>query len=329
MFDRIATPIIALGLAFLIWLYIRSRDQETLEKNVPVVFRLASNQKDSFEIMGDDKTEIPVSFTGPPSRLREVQTMLRRGEISLSRTVTVPENALLDNRYTFNDQFEANQINVPPGVRVDIPVNRRGFSVLLRRHVRKNLKVEPRFVGGSERVSNIIVQPPEVEVRGPQEILNRLDTLPTAPVDLPDNNSDKEETYTGKVALLPKTLQETPVEVIPPGVKLSFTLKPSQRTHDITDVQIHFLTPVGFPFTPQFTNQRAGTITLLVKGPAQRPGVIRAYVDLTKKQNPEAGLQSEEPINVELPPGYELVGRPPRLPSFNLVPLAGPVKPPS
>lgn len=327
MFDRIATPIIAVGLAFLVWLYIRTRDQETLEKNVPVVFRLASNQKEMFEFTGEGKTELPVTFTGPPSRLREVQALLSRGQISMVRTVTVPEASLSADKYTFIDRFETNQINVPPGVRVDIPVNRREFSVPLRRLIRKNVKVQPRFQGGEDRVTNVVVQPAEVEVTGPQEILSRVDTLPTIPIDLPPNNSDKEEQHADKVAILVRTIQDTNIGVNPPGVKLSFAVKPAQRNHEIADVQINFLTPVDFPFKPQFTNQRAGTITIMVKGPAQRPTGITAYVDLTKKQYTEPGLQSEEPINVVLPPGYELVGRPPRLPSFQLVPLAAPVKP--
>lgn len=325
MFDRIATPIIALGLAFLVWLYIRSVNQEVVERNIPVVFRLSPQQRDLYEF--DDKLELPVSFTGPPSRIREVQAMVRRGEISLTRTITVPESHLQADRFTYNDTFAENQINVPAGVRVDIPLNRRAFQIVLRRMIKKTLKVRARFTPeDAERVANPVVKPAEVEVRGPQEILAKEEFLPTTLIRLPETVAEKEAVQELAV-LLSDRLNEQTIERSPPGVTVTFTLKPAQRIHEVQEVPVHFLTPASFPFTPKFMSDRAGTITLKVRGPAQKPVGIIAFVDLTRKQY-EPGLQPDDLVIVYLPPGYELVQKQPRFGPFKLDPIPGTTKPP-
>lgn len=328
MLDRIATPIIALGLAFLVWVYFRSASQETLERNVKVVFQMSPQQREQYEIM-DSTMEIPVSFTGPGSRMKELRAMFFRNEITIVRTITVPESHLQADRFTFSDSFAESQINVPPGIRVDIPQNRRAFQVQLKRMIKKNLKVKPRFQADDmERVTNIVAQPSEVEVRGPQEVLAREEYLPTLQIRLPESSSEKDEPYE-RTVLLTERIGEVRIERNPPGVNVNFTLKAAQRIHDVSDVPVQFMTPQGFPFVPKFLNERAGTISLKVKGPAQKPTGIMAFVDLTKKPY-EKGLQpADEPIQLVLPPGYELAQKPPRLStSFELVPLSGASKPP-
>ena len=75
MFDRyVITPIIALGLAFLVWVYLRSRDQEVQSYPIPVEISLDAQQTDrySFESKPQGQT-VRVKFYGLPSRLREVK----------------------------------------------------------------------------------------------------------------------------------------------------------------------------------------------------------------------------------------------------------------
>jgi hypothetical protein len=332
MFDRIATPIIALGLAFLVWLYVRSTSQEVMERNVTVVFKMSPQQRELYDIL-EPTMEIPVSFTGPGSRIRELRAMFFRHEVTITRTITVPESHLQADRFTYSDSFAESQINVPPGIRVDIPPNRRAFQVQLKRMIRKPLKVRPRFaLEDEERVANIVVHPAEVEVRGPQEVLAREEYLNTALIRPPENVPEKDEPHEKFVPLSERFVTERFGEVRitrePPGVNVTFTLKAAQRIHEVQDVPVQFQIPAGFPYTPKFISDRAGTITLKVKGPAQKPTDIRAFVDLTKKHY-EKGVVPDEPIQVVLPPGYELAEpKPLRLPTFELVPVAGIAKPP-
>ena len=47
MLDRLVSALVAVSLAFLVWLYMRSRDQEILDNvPVPVQISLAPNQQD-------------------------------------------------------------------------------------------------------------------------------------------------------------------------------------------------------------------------------------------------------------------------------------------
>src|SRR5438552_18437649 len=84
MLDRITSALVALSLAFLVWLYVRSRDQETLDNvAVPVQIAVASAQADHYELEINGPSQVPVSFTGPPSRIRELRAMLQRGELQI------------------------------------------------------------------------------------------------------------------------------------------------------------------------------------------------------------------------------------------------------
>src|SRR5205085_1752893 len=100
MFDRLISFLVALSLAFLVWLYARSRDQDSLDNvPVPVQITLASNQADQYELEVNGPSQVPVSFTGPPSRMRELRGMIQRGELRVDVTLSVPEDRQNESRY--------------------------------------------------------------------------------------------------------------------------------------------------------------------------------------------------------------------------------------
>src|SRR5207248_8757422 len=69
MIDRIISSLVALSLASLIWLYVRSRDLDTLDNvPVPVQITLASGLTEQYDFDLPDPCHIMASFTGPPSR---------------------------------------------------------------------------------------------------------------------------------------------------------------------------------------------------------------------------------------------------------------------
>src|SRR3954452_25392455 len=92
--------LVALSLAFLIWLYTRCRDQETLDMVlVPVQITLASDILGQYEMDIGGSTRVPVSFTGPPSRIRELRGQLQRGAVTIGVTLAVPEERQKDSVY--------------------------------------------------------------------------------------------------------------------------------------------------------------------------------------------------------------------------------------
>src|SRR4051794_2312951 len=84
--------VVALSLAFLVWLYARSRHQESLDDVlIPVRIVLEEAQQAHFGLEVSGNSRVLVSFAGPPSCLREMRAQLQRGAVQVSRTVTVPE----------------------------------------------------------------------------------------------------------------------------------------------------------------------------------------------------------------------------------------------
>src|SRR5436305_6712785 len=92
MLDRIVSALVALSLAFLVWLYARSRDQEILDNvPIPVKLSLAAGQADQYDLEVTGPPQVPVSFSGPPVRVRELRGLLQRGEVRIEYTVAVPD----------------------------------------------------------------------------------------------------------------------------------------------------------------------------------------------------------------------------------------------
>src|SRR5205823_13934603 len=116
MFDRLISFLVALSLAFLFWLYARSRDQETLDVQVAVKINLAPAQFGQYELEVNGPSQVPVSFTGPPSRMRELRGLLQRGELRVELTLSVPEDRQTDSRYSDTVRVDAADVHSPPGV---------------------------------------------------------------------------------------------------------------------------------------------------------------------------------------------------------------------
>ncbi len=77
MFDRyIITPIIAIGLAFLVWVYLRSRDQDMETAPVALEIIVDPQQAGRYVFEALPKDQVQVKFFGLPSRLRFVKDML-------------------------------------------------------------------------------------------------------------------------------------------------------------------------------------------------------------------------------------------------------------
>ena len=80
--QRALEVIVALSLAFLVWLYIRTRDRESLDHvPVPVQVSLAPELEGQYDLEVTGSTHVVVSFVGPPSGIRELHGVIQRGEV--------------------------------------------------------------------------------------------------------------------------------------------------------------------------------------------------------------------------------------------------------
>lgn len=342
MIDRLFSALIALSMAFLVWLYARSRDQETLDNvPIPVQIALAAGQSEQYDLEVTGPAQVLVTFMGPPSRIRELRGWLQRGEMQVQMAMTVPEDRLGESRYFDTVRIDATDLHPPPGVRPIVLEGRNRVPVTLRRLVERQLPVRLSH-NLDDRIGRIQIEPAAVLVRGPQEILDRARSISTKlyyPPTRTETSPLQEIESVGRVGLVHE-LEGRPVETTPGQVAVRLTLQARQKVYDLTEVPVQFLVPAKFGLRPQWETDRGGKINLKVIGPAaeETPAVF-AYLDLTGGKY-EAALYADEPLKLQLPKDFQLPPNqaPPRSGTFRLVPIPtlemprdpglGPVGPP-
>ncbi len=324
MMDRLISAGVAVVLGFLVWLYARSRDQEMLDNvPIPVQIALAPGQAEQYDLEVTGPAQVAASFTGPPSRMRELRGLLQKGGLKVQVTLTVPPDRQRESRYLDTVRIDPTDIHAPPGVRPIVAEGRNRVPVTLRRLVERRLPVRL-DCPLEERIAQIALEPATVLVRGPQEILDRTRVLATQPYILParSEGSPLQELVTTATAPLVQELEGRPVKTTPAGVSARLTLRPRQTIYELQDVPVQFLCPANFGYRPQWDNDRAGKITVRLLGPTgEEPPQVAAFVDLTDRKFFASGLYADEPLRLQLPKDFTLAQNPPRSGPFKLDPL--------
>jgi hypothetical protein len=322
MLDRLISFLVALGLAFLVWLYVRSRDQEMLDNvPVPVQIALTPAQEDHYELEILGPSQVPVSFTGPPSRMRQLRHLLRLGELRIDVNLNVPEELLGESSVLDTVRVEAGDIHAPPGVTPLVAEGRNRIPVKIHRLIDRRLPVRLDY-SGERHIAQVVFEPATVLVRGPQEALDRAGSIPTQPFALPraDEPASDPNVVTVPAVPLVQQLDGRRIRATPAKVALRVVLQPQQKLYELADVPVQFLCPADFRLRPLFSDESAGRIRLRLLGPAgEEPPVVTAFVDLGGRKW-EPGLY-EEPVKLQLPANFQLSQNPPRRLPFQLVPL--------
>jgi len=305
MMDRILSVFVAVCLSLLIWLYSRSRDQETLDNvPIPVKIVLTPRQAELYSLELSSEAQILASFSGPPYRLRELHGMLQRKEIEVVKTITVPDDKLNLSRINDVVVVERGDINTPLGINALTLDGRNRVSYTLHRMDEKRFPVRFDHVREGP-IGPVLIEPAEVLVRGPREVLQRMQAIPTVPSELPRRPllAKPEEAAIGRAHLV-EEVEGRPVKVTPPVVKIRVPGQ-ARKTYELTDVPVMFLVPPQFDFTPRFVDERDGKVNLKIIGPPREeaPKVV-VYVDLRLGKY-TAGIYNETFV-VQLPKDFEL-----------------------
>jgi len=325
MLDRLVSALVAVSLAFLVWLYMRSRDQEILDNvPVPVQISLAPNQQDQYEVEVTGPSQVPVSFTGAPSRLRELRNLLQHGELRIEIPLSVPAERMEESRYLDTISISATDVHPPVGVTPLIIEGRNHISVILQRLVERRLPVRLEQTN-SDNSGQVTLEPSSVLARGPQEILEKIRSIPTVPFMLPAEAGATKKVWVAENLALVQEMEGRKIQTTPTAVTARIALQPRQKVYEIPEVSIQFLSPPNFALRALFTDERAGKITLRLLGPAgEENPPVTAFVDLSSHKW-EPGLY-EEPVHLQLPKDFQLAQEPPRAVAFQLVPADAPAK---
>jgi hypothetical protein len=245
--------------------------------------------------------------------------VLQRKELRVSLTLTVPDERLQESRYSDVIRVEPGDVHAPPGVTVTLVEGRNRIPVTLHRLVERRLPVRFDHVH-DEPVGPVVLEPATVLVRGPQEVLERVRSIPTEPSELPRRpvNLHPGAAVVGRVPLV-QELEGRPVRVFPARVTVRVPAQ-LRKVYELTDVPVHFLCPANFLLRPRFLDERSGKVTLHLQGPAQdEPPKVLAFVDLSRGRF-VSGL-NHEPLQLQLPKDFQLAQDPPRVVGFELVPV--------
>ncbi len=294
MIDRIISLFVAVSLALLVWLYARSRDQEILD-NMPIPVHITLPDDLAKQYVPRSRPApaqvMVVLFTGSPLRIRELRGILQRNELAVDVTLTIPEERLNESRYSDTVVIESSDIHAPAGLAPLVLEGRQPYPwSRVHRVVERPLPVRFEHAADEPNVA-VVIDPPTVLVRGPQEVLDKLRSVPTQLSETPPPGSSirvdlQQELDSRSLRMLPNRVT---VRVPPKALKV----------YEIPDVTVHFLCPPGFALRPRFIDERAGHVTLRVEGPAQEtPPKVWAFIDLTRGSCTQ-GL-NHEPIQIQL-----------------------------
>jgi hypothetical protein len=137
-------------------------------------------------------------------------------------------------------------------------------------------------------------------------------------------SSTRPHTVTHEVTL-PQTLEGRMVQIIPTTVTVHVTLVPRKKIYDL-DLAVTFLTPPGSP-CGRASTATAVTQVFLSVGAGDRRAAAGAGVHRPDAAEIRAGLHLE-PLRLQLPKDFQVVGTPPRQVPFRLdVPDAPPAAP--
>ena len=320
MIDRLVSCLMAVSLALLIWLYARSREQETLDTvPVPVEVVLSTRQGEQFSLeVPAGKGQVSVTFSGPPQRLRELQMMIQRKELHVVKTISVPDERLGESRFSDTVVIEATDINAPQGITSHVSEGRNAISYTLHRLVERWLPV--RFDCVREGPTGpVVLEPATVLVRGPKEVLAGAKEIRTQPSELPSRplHTQANVAAIGRVPIVHE-MEGRPVIVSPTTVQVRVPGQ-ARKQYDLNDIQVHFLCPPNFHFRPRFLDERSGRLNLKLLGPVQDESPrVHAYIALSKGKF-LSGV-NHEPLQLQLPGGFQLVQEPPRVVGFELLP---------
>jgi hypothetical protein len=312
--------LVALSLAFLVWLYARSRHQETLDQvPVPVQITLAPALAGQYDLEVSGPNRTLVSFTGPVSCMRDLREQLQRGAVRVNMVMTIPEERQNDSVYRTTVCVEATHIPVPAGVEASLVEAPWCLPVTLHKLVERRLPVRLDYAGEA-RIAQIKLEPATVLVRGPKDILDRARSISTQPYLVPSApEGGSESLVRGEIALAHE-LEGRPVRAAPETVTFHYRVQARHKTYELTEVPVHFLCPPDFPWRPRFGRPQDGKIALRVLCPAgDEPPPVTAFVDLTHGDFVQG--RNREAVRLQLPRDVQLAQDSTPLVTFYLEPV--------
>ncbi len=285
MFANWQYRVLAVVLALLCWYLVTGREKVETWVEVPV--ELVGTPEDLFVREGLE-SRLKVRLRGPQGIIRGLDP--RGLAYTLDMSKAQPGEAVIP--------FETDAVKAPKALEV-VELSPQRMTLVIDRLSRKSVPVEPVWkgrIGDDYRLVNATATPATVELRGPAQVLDRLEGVQTLAVSV---NATEPHAVAADAALsLPAEVRADPAKV---RVTLNFGLKTK-------DVWVRLPVEV-LPTSPGAT-VRPGTVQVYVETPVtllREPGFkerFGAYVVL--EQNATAGRRTVA-YRLRLPPDVTLL----------------------
>ena len=263
-FRNLGLKVLAIALASLLWLTVAGQHIVERSLRVPLEFR---NIPKSLEIVGNTPDTIDVRVRGSSA----VLTRLQPGEIVAVLDVS---GARTGSRLF---QVRADEVRAPFGVEVTQVVPST-LALELERSARRNVPIKP-AVDGQPAPGYVegtkTVQPPSVEIIGPESRVRQIIEATTEPVSIKDARVRVRDTV--NVGVIDSAVRLAQ----PQTAQVTIDIWPAPVKRRLADVPIRWRNlPAGLSaqLSPNLTNVTVRGTSEFVGG--LRPDAILAYVDL-------------------------------------------------
>lgn len=257
--NKMLSIVISLLLSFFLWLALAGQDTSQSELTVPLEL---GNLPNGLMI----KSEVPGSIN--------LQVLANAAQLRFladrKLNVLIDASSAREGLNAFSVDIDS--LDLPRGVqvrRVTPPVIE--FEAI--KTTNKVVPLKPDTTGAVRQgylVRAIVLEPDEVIIRGPEEILDGIDSLPTTPIFLNDLNRDTAMTVTPLRSDLPPGLIITPREI-----KATVTVEEKRLGDSFSDLPIEAYAKGGGRINGlKLIPDRA---EVSVTWPASRPQAITAY----------------------------------------------------
>src|SRR5262249_34318424 len=145
---------------------------------------------------------------------------LQRKELRAEIIITVPNERLQESRYADTVHVEPGDVHAPAGGTVVMVEGRNRIPVTLHRLGERRPSVHLEHAQEEPPVGPVVLEPPTVLVRGPQEVLDRARWIPTVPSELPTRPLRAAPSAAGGRVPLVQELEGRPVRVVPDHVQV-------------------------------------------------------------------------------------------------------------
>ncbi|MBX6422886.1 YbbR-like domain-containing protein [Thermosulfurimonas sp. F29] len=184
--ENLLLKFLALFFASLLWFFVALQEKVSQEIPIRIVYR---NVPPGTVLVQSEPALVRVKVVGPRSLLRFLPDHPLVVSLNLAHLSPGRHRIRLSNKI----------IHLPSGLKVQ-EINPPRVEVFLDRVVERWVRVTPELKGRPEEgylVTAVQIRPPSVKVRGARQILRRIETISTLPVDV----SHKKESFETEVFL--------------------------------------------------------------------------------------------------------------------------------